>query len=211
MSPTVRLPVEKLVCELCGSNAFTKDDDGMFACDYCRTKYTAAEAKKMMVEGVVSLDRSSEADAAVRLGRLLSQRSWGFEVAVHAKRALELEPENAAAWQLQGMNTFHWAGTLPESDFALARQFAPPAELAEFEAEQQSVFDAFNKNLREIAEENAEKEERAERGRSRRAFLVFTAVAAFITGVTVLGSGNTLGWVAIGVGVGCLFVAALVG
>ncbi len=38
-----------LVCEMCGSNEFVKQD-GNFVCQICGTKYSVEEAKKMMVE-----------------------------------------------------------------------------------------------------------------------------------------------------------------
>jgi len=37
--------MNKMKCELCGSTDFMKED-GVFACQYCGTKYSPEEAKK---------------------------------------------------------------------------------------------------------------------------------------------------------------------
>lgn len=47
----------RLTCELCGSNDLIKKD-GLFVCQYCGTKYTPEEAKKMLIEGTVDVSGS---------------------------------------------------------------------------------------------------------------------------------------------------------
>lgn len=51
--------MKKIVCELCGSTDLVKQD-GMYVCQFCNTKYTVEEARKLMVEGTVQIDRSDE-------------------------------------------------------------------------------------------------------------------------------------------------------
>ena len=46
-------------CELCGSGDFVKEND-MFVCQYCHTKYSVADAKKLFVECVVKIDESDK-------------------------------------------------------------------------------------------------------------------------------------------------------
>jgi NADH dehydrogenase/NADH:ubiquinone oxidoreductase subunit G len=46
--------MKKITCEICGSNDLVKQD-GFFACEYCGTKYSLEEAKKMMLEGTVEV------------------------------------------------------------------------------------------------------------------------------------------------------------
>lgn len=46
--------MKAIKCELCGSNEFKKIN-GEYECQYCHTKYTVEEAKKMMIEGVVDV------------------------------------------------------------------------------------------------------------------------------------------------------------
>lgn len=51
--------MKQIVCELCGSTDLVKQD-GMYVCQFCNTKYTVEEARKLMVEGTVQIDRSDE-------------------------------------------------------------------------------------------------------------------------------------------------------
>jgi hypothetical protein len=79
--------MDMLVCELCGSNAFTRRDE-FYECDYCRTKYTAQDAQK--VPNLLAL-----ANAAYE--------GENFpEAYEYANRALEIDAQNAAAWYLKG-------------------------------------------------------------------------------------------------------------
>ena len=50
----ISIPMNTIKCELCGASELTKRD-GMFVCDYCGTKYSLEEARKMMVEGTVEV------------------------------------------------------------------------------------------------------------------------------------------------------------
>ena len=43
-----------LVCKLCGSNVFVKEDD-FFVCQHCGCKYTAEEAKHSIVDPLLDL------------------------------------------------------------------------------------------------------------------------------------------------------------
>jgi hypothetical protein len=94
--------VQKLVCELCGSNDFTKDNEGYFVCDYCRTKYTPEQAKSMIVEGTVRVDRSGEAASLLTLAGTALAGNNVQEAYDYANRALEINPEDATAWYLKG-------------------------------------------------------------------------------------------------------------
>ena len=49
--------MKAMVCEICGSNEFVKQD-GMFICQQCRTKYTVEEAKKLIVDVADSSEKS---------------------------------------------------------------------------------------------------------------------------------------------------------
>lgn len=46
--------MKQIVCEMCGNNDLIKQD-GVYVCQYCGTKYTVEEARKMMVEGTVDV------------------------------------------------------------------------------------------------------------------------------------------------------------
>jgi tetratricopeptide (TPR) repeat protein len=95
--------MQKLMCELCRSNNFTKDDDGFFVCDYCRTKYTPAQAKSLMVEGTVRVDRSGDALNLVKLSESALATGNHQEAYEYANRALEIDSESSAAWILKGV------------------------------------------------------------------------------------------------------------
>jgi ribosomal protein L37AE/L43A len=96
-----RRPVKKMVCELCGSNNFTKDSEGLFVCDYCRTKYTPEQAQKMLVEGTVRVDRSEDVDKFLRLAKSALEHSNPAEAYDYSNRALEIDTENSEAWFLK--------------------------------------------------------------------------------------------------------------
>ena len=85
-----------------GSNDFTKDNDGLFVCDFCRTKYTPEQAQKLMVEGVVQIDRSAEAVNLVKLANTAWEHENLFEALDYVNRALEIEPERSDVWMLKG-------------------------------------------------------------------------------------------------------------
>ena len=55
------IQMKALVCELCGGNDFLKEND-FFVCQNCGTKYTAEDAKKMMVEGTVEVQGTVRVD-----------------------------------------------------------------------------------------------------------------------------------------------------
>ncbi len=94
--------MKKMVCELCGSNDFTKDDAGFFVCDYCRTKYTPEQAQKMLVEGTVRVDRSDEAEKYLRLAEAALDDMNSSEAYSYANKALEIDTENGRAWFAKG-------------------------------------------------------------------------------------------------------------
>lgn len=66
--------MKQLTCEMCGSTDLMKQD-GVFVCQSCGTKYSVEEAKKMMVEGTVSvvgtvtIDNSASYDRILELAR----------------------------------------------------------------------------------------------------------------------------------------------
>jgi hypothetical protein len=94
--------MKKIVCELCGSNEFTKDDDGLFVCDYCQTKYTPAQAKSMLVEGTVSIDKSQEHASLLSLANVAWEAGNFVEALSYSNRVLEIDPASKAAWLLKG-------------------------------------------------------------------------------------------------------------
>lgn len=58
--------MKQLTCEMCGSTDLVKQD-GVFVCQTCGTKYSAEEAKKMMVEGAVEIQGTVEVTGTVQV------------------------------------------------------------------------------------------------------------------------------------------------
>jgi hypothetical protein len=129
--------VQKLICELCRSNDFTKDDQGFFVCDYCRTKYTTAQAQSMMVEGTVRVDRTGEETSLITLASSALASGNYQEALEYANKALEIDPQNSIAWYTKGTSA-GWLSTpqahrLRETQnaFELAIQNASEGERSE--------------------------------------------------------------------------------
>jgi len=95
--------MQKLVCELCNSNNFTKEDDGYFVCDYCRTKYTPAQAQSMLVEGTVSVDRTGDIPSLISIATTSLNSNNNNEAYDYANKILEIDPQNSFAWQVKGI------------------------------------------------------------------------------------------------------------
>lgn len=62
--------MKQLTCEMCGSTDLIKDG-GVFVCQSCGTKYSAEEAKKLMIEGTVDVSGSTvKVDTSEELNNL---------------------------------------------------------------------------------------------------------------------------------------------
>lgn len=101
--------MQKIVCELCGSNDLAKVD-GVFVCQYCGCKYTLEEAKKLMVSGVVEIDRSQEArnilkNANVTYDGLNFVKAYDLYTEV-----LNIDPDNEEAIMMRGFSS-GWQST----------------------------------------------------------------------------------------------------
>lgn len=81
--------MKALQCEMCGSQDIIKQD-GYFVCQYCGTKYSVEEAKKMMIEGTVDVSGSTvKVDISEELSNL-------YQIARRAKD--DNNGENAAKY-----------------------------------------------------------------------------------------------------------------
>lgn len=91
--------MKALVCELCDGNEFVKQD-GFFVCQFCGTKYTLEEAKKLMIEGVVQVqgtvkvDRSGELERLLQAARNAREASDSETAAKHYEKISALDPNN---------------------------------------------------------------------------------------------------------------------
>lgn len=66
--------MKKFVCQTCGSSKLVKQD-GLYICEYCRTKYTVEEANKLYVEVTISHDEEVK-ELYVAANRKLETRNW---------------------------------------------------------------------------------------------------------------------------------------
>jgi hypothetical protein len=96
--------MKKIVCELCGSNEFSRDDEGLFVCDYCRTKYSAEQAKSMMVEGVVRIDKTADIEPLLKIARDSLTSGNHEEGLLYSNRILEIDSESAEAYFIKGVS-----------------------------------------------------------------------------------------------------------
>ena len=90
--------MKRITCEMCGSNEVVKND-GLFVCQVCGTKYSTAEAKKLMVEvsGKVSVDRSGDLKNLLELGDRYRRKKDYETACTHYEKALRINSSNPSA------------------------------------------------------------------------------------------------------------------
>ena len=95
-------------CELCGSNQFIKQD-GVFVCQHCGTKYSAEEAKKMMIEGTVEvtgsvrIDNSGNLEKALKNARRAKDDNNSELAEKYYEEVRNIDPDN---WEAVFFNTY---------------------------------------------------------------------------------------------------------
>lgn len=109
--------MKQIVCEVCGSNGLIKED-GYFICQYCGTKYSLEDAKKMMIEGTVDVSGSTvKVDNSASIKNFYTMAASAYEAENKAEaekycnKIIEIEPENYEAWFLKG-KAAGWQSTL---------------------------------------------------------------------------------------------------
>ncbi|MBQ7989927.1 MAG: hypothetical protein IJ251_02615 [Oscillospiraceae bacterium] len=89
--------MQRFACEMCGSSELLKDGD-FFVCQSCGTKYTPEAAKKMMVEGTVTVDRSKELNNLYTLARRARETDNIEDGAKYYNQLVQLDPNNWEAY-----------------------------------------------------------------------------------------------------------------
>lgn len=115
-----------MVCELCGSNSFTKEEN-FFKCDHCNTKYSLEEAKKIMIEGVVKVQIDDSTN--ISNYRKLAKQSFednSFDIALkYFEKVLEINPDDWEAIFYRGICSFAESNLinfkLPDASNAILR------------------------------------------------------------------------------------------
>jgi len=94
--------MKKLACEMCGSTNLVKEE-GLFVCQSCGAKYSPEEAKKMMVEGTVKVDTSSEAENLKKLAKRHYDDGEYEKAYDYYGRIIELNPDDWEAIYYRGL------------------------------------------------------------------------------------------------------------
>lgn len=81
--------MKAMVCELCGSNDFVKQDN-YFVCQHCRTKYTLEDAKKLL--GTVKIDTSEELDKLYTIARRAKDDDNAESAVKYYEQILAMDP-----------------------------------------------------------------------------------------------------------------------
>lgn len=86
--------MKRLTCEMCGSSDLVKQD-GMFVCQFCGTKYSIEEARKMMVDvsgSTVKVDTSAELANLYQIARRAKDDNNGENAAKYYDMILVKDP-----------------------------------------------------------------------------------------------------------------------
>lgn len=108
--------MKALTCEMCGSTNLIKDG-GVFVCQSCGTKYSVEEAKKMMIDGVVSVkgrvvvDNTSSIDNYLVMAKNASKAGNHLEAESYCNKIIEIDSQHCEAWLLKGTSA-GWQSTL---------------------------------------------------------------------------------------------------
>lgn len=100
-------------CEMCGSHDLIKKD-GVFVCENCGTKYTLEEAKKLMIDGVVSvsIDTSKKEQDLLKIIKTAYDAGNYQEIYDSATKLVEMNPNLWRGWFYKGIG----AGYLSEKE-----------------------------------------------------------------------------------------------
>lgn len=108
--------MKALTCEMCGSTNLIKED-GVFVCQSCGTKYSVEEAKKMMVEGTVSITgtvtvaNTGSVENYLMLANNAYQAGNQKEAELYCNKIIEIVPNHSEAWLIKG-KAAGWQTTL---------------------------------------------------------------------------------------------------
>ena len=104
--------MKAIKCELCGSNELIKKD-GEYECQYCHTKYTLEEAKKLLVEvsGDVNIKNMGNVENYVKIARNALKSNNNEEAENYCNKIIEIDAENYEAWIMKG-EVAGWQSTI---------------------------------------------------------------------------------------------------
>lgn len=97
--------MKRLACEMCGGTDLIKQD-GVFVCQNCGMKYSAEDAKKMMIEGSVKIDNSDRIKNYLELARAAKSEDDSMTAAKYYALLLEEIPNS---WEAKFYSTYYAA------------------------------------------------------------------------------------------------------
>ena len=97
--------MKTLKCDLCGSVEILKNGD-FFVCQHCGCKYTAEEARKLMIEGKVSIDNSQKLKNLYILARRARSENNITNAENYYKQILLEEPDS---WEANFYSVYYAA------------------------------------------------------------------------------------------------------
>ena len=92
--------MKAIKCELCGSTEVIKQE-GLYVCQHCRTKYAPEEAKKLLVDSPIRIDKSGYIKNYLEIVRQALAAGNGAEAESYCNKILEIDPGNAEAWRMK--------------------------------------------------------------------------------------------------------------
>lgn len=110
--------MKAIKCELCGSNDIIKQE-GYFVCQYCGTKYSVEEAKKMIIEGTievtgeVKINESSKYENYKKLASRAFKDKLYEDAEEYYNKILEINPDDWEAIYKKGLCS-SWQSNLAE-------------------------------------------------------------------------------------------------
>ena len=85
--------MKAMKCEMCNSNDIVKEGE-FYVCQSCGTKYTVEAAKKLIVEGTVTIDNSSELESLKELASRAMFNSDYENAQKYYEKALIIAPND---------------------------------------------------------------------------------------------------------------------
>ena len=85
--------MKELSCEMCGSTNVIRQD-GLYVCQACGTKYSPEDAKNLMVEGVVKIDKSSEIENFKKLANRYYSNGEYDKAEEYYTKCIEIDPDD---------------------------------------------------------------------------------------------------------------------
>lgn len=100
--------MKKIYCEMCGSSDLIKNE-GLFVCQNCGCRYSPEDAKKLYVDGIVSIEGKVKIDSGEIVERLMKSAKMAYNSGYYEEslnfynRVLEQDPNNDEALFYKGL------------------------------------------------------------------------------------------------------------